>query len=148
MDKQNFDLSKLSDKEISELRKALLDESSKRGYKLKSNARVYGKLLDIGYEDELIKEGTNTYSNFEASNVVGYLEKAIYKICDVTLGNYEIVERNKHGALPSKHLVCNGAKLYDAHYDNYLEMTSEILDICKKYFEKRNVNAGGNNESN
>lgn len=139
-----IDVSKLSDKELSELRKAILAESSNRGEKLKSNTCVYGKLLEMGLEEQLTKEGLVRYStcgvkknNYAAIAAVASVEKAIYKVCDIILGNYKIVHDAdyRHDMTATK-LKCNGAKLYDECYENYMEMSSEIIDVCKKYFDK------------
>lgn len=146
----NLDLTKLSDKEIAELRKAIVEEASKRGYRLKSNARVYGNLIDAGFEDQLISEGLN--DNYDASFAVGSVEKAIYKICDVSLGNYEIKERRSRSSVQekwnySKHLICNGSTLYDECYSDFLDMAEEITNVCIRYFNKskayRNVKYKG-----
>lgn len=146
----NFDISKLSDKELADLRKAVVEESSNRGCRLKSNARVYGNLIDAGFESQIISEGLT--DEFDASHLVGSIEKSIYKICDVSLGNYEIIERRKRNSVTekwmySKHLICNGSTLYDECYADFLEMAEEITDICVKYFNKsktyRNVKYKG-----
>lgn len=145
-----LDLTKLSDKEIAELRKAVVEEASNRGYRLKSNARVYGNLIDAGVKDQLISEGLN--DEFDASHVVGSIEKSIYKICDVSLGNYEIKERRSRNSVQekwnySKHLICNGSTLYDECYSDFLDMAEEITNICVRYFNKsrayRNVKYKG-----
>ena len=138
-----IDVSKLSDKELSELRKAVLAESSNRGEKLKSNACVYSKLLEMGLEEQLTKEGLVRYckngtkkNNYAAIAAVASVEKAIYKVCDIILGNYKITHDAdyRHDMTATK-LKCNGAKLYDEYYENYMEMSSEIMDVCKKYFD-------------
>ncbi len=149
-----LDLTKLSDKEITELRKAVIEEVSNRGYRLKSNARVYGNLLDAGFKDQLISEGLDD-KYLEAASVVGSVEKAIYKLCDVSLGNYEIKEMRKRTLDTldqekwnySKHLVCNGSTLYDECYSDFLDMAEEITNVCIRYFNKskayRNVKYKG-----
>lgn len=150
-----IDVSKLSDKELSELRKAILAESSNRGEKLKSYACVYGKLLEMGLEEQLTKEGLVRYTsdekknNWAASAAVASVEKAIYKVCDIILGNYKIIhDADYRHCMTATKLKCNGAKLYDECYENYMEMSSEIIDVCKKYFDKskeyREKNDGNN----
>lgn len=140
-----IDVSKLSDKELNELRKAVLAESSNRGEKLKSNACVYGKLLEMGLEEQLTKEGLVRYTsskirrdNWAASAAVASVEKAIYKVCDIILGNYKIIHDAdyRHEDMTATKIKCNGAKLYDECYEHYMEMSSEIIDVCKKYFDK------------
>lgn len=135
----NIDLTKLSDKEIVELRKALLEESNNRGYRLKSNARIYGNLIEAGFVEQIKSEGLT--DNYDATHVVGSLEKAIFKLCDVSLGNYEIKERRSRNSTNdkwkiSKHLICGGATLYDECYTDFLDMAEEITNICVRYFNK------------
>lgn len=139
-----IDVSKLSDKELSELRKAVLAESSNRGEKLKSYACVYGKLLEMGLEEQLTKEGLVRYTsndkknNWAANTAIASVEKAIYKVCDIILGNYKIIHDADYRVndMTATKIICNGAKLYDECYENYMEMSSEIIDVCKKYFDK------------
>ncbi len=151
-----IDVSKLSDKELSELRKAVIAESSNRGEKIKSNACVYGKLLEMGLEEQLTKEGLVRYTSDEKKNnyaaiaAVASVEKAIYKVCDIILGNYKVIhDADYRHNMTSTKLICNGAKLYDECYENYMEMSSEIMDVCKKYFDlskEYREKKDGNNE--
>ena len=128
-----IDLSKLSDKELAELRKQISQESANRGYKIKGTALVMNKLIDLGLEEKLTNQGIT--DDFDRRQVTRYLEKAIYKITDVTIGNYEI--KTKTGGYRTyKSVVCNGADLKDDMYENFCNMTSDIVDVVAKYFKK------------
>ena len=132
-----IDLSKLSDKELAELRKQISQESADRGYKIKGNALVMSKLIDLGIEEKLTSQGIT--DDFDRRQITRYLEKAIYKITDVTIGNYEIKEKTVHldrGSRTYKSIVCNGADLKDEMYDDFCNMTSDIIDVIGKYFKK------------
>lgn len=130
-----FDISKLTDYELNELRKAVLKESVNRGNKLKSDSQVYGKLIDCGIKKQLEKDGLDDDQKHEASRVLSYFEKAVFKICDITIGNYKITPVPGTGNNGNR-LVCNGADLRDEYYDDFLAMSNEIMDIVKKYFDK------------
>lgn len=128
-----IDLTKLSDKELAELRKQISQESANRGYKIKGNALVVSKLIDLGIEEKLTSQGIT--DDWDRRQVTIYLEKAIYKITDVTIGNYEIKEKAA-GSRTYKAIVCNGADLKDEKYEDFCNMTSDIIDVIAKYFKK------------
>jgi hypothetical protein len=128
-----IDLTKLSDKELAELRKQISLESANRGCKIKGNALVVSKLIDLGIEEKLTSQGIT--DDFDKRQITRYLEKAIYKITDVTIGNYVIKERTG-GNRTYKSIICNGADLKDEMYDDFCNMTSDIIDVIAKYFKK------------
>ncbi|MBR5952381.1 MAG: hypothetical protein IKZ85_03835 [Pseudobutyrivibrio sp.] len=55
--KKMLDVSKLSDKDLKNLMKAVLSENKKRGTKGKYDACMHEKLIKIGFADQLKKGG-------------------------------------------------------------------------------------------
>lgn len=133
-----IDLTKLSDKELNELKKQIANETKNRGCKIKCQSNVWGKLVEIGFDEKLSSQGiTNEY---DRSEVLSQLEKAIYKITDITIGNYKIKDSPKRthydDGKPIKSVFCNGASLQDEMYDDFCNMTSDITNVISKYFKK------------
>ena len=151
-----INLNEMSDKELAELQKLIMKERKNRGNKVKANSGLYGRFLEMGLEECLQKEGLTSITrkgnlidcdlkdhDYTASHTISDMEKAIYKVCDIILGNYKIkkVEKTWKDSLGIAYtrtegkLLCNGTNLYDKCYKDYMHMTKEISDICEKYYK-------------
>lgn len=148
-----INLTELTDKELAQLQKELTAEKTKRGKKLKGNANIYKRLYESGMELQIQLEGLDNRTddekkrdkpNYEPMRVLGEVQDAILKICDITLGNYEIkskrntwkdTEGKEHSRIEKRlHRFPSG--LYDECYNDYMSMTDEILTIIEKYYSK------------
>lgn len=131
-----LDVRKLSDREIGELIRSLTRESSRRGEKNKKNAKIETRLEKMGLKDKLKSEGLTGIG--EASEVLEEIQRCIYKMCDYSLGNYEVKEcRTSKYKKGGKKAYCNTSALYDGMYDEYMTMCNELLDIFEKHFKGR-----------
>lgn len=124
------DLSGWSDKDLKLYEKSIKKEISNRSCKYKcciedgiEDLHIWGRLADKGMCH------TDMYLPKSA------LRSAIYKICDLTLGNYKVYKTQNKGIYK---LECLGSKLYDKVYDDYVPMVKEIMDVVRKYDEKVN----------
>lgn len=124
------DLSKWSDKDLKLYEKAIKKEISKRSdrYKCCIEDGIYD--LDLWKKLEDGGLGTSYIGTLRSA-----FTKALYKICDLTLGNYRLYKSYND----NQKLECSGSKLYDGIYDNYVLMVKEIMDVVRKYDKKVNV---------
>ena len=143
-----INLETLTDQEIIELKKALEAEHKKRGAKYKDDTKACTKLIELGFRDQLIKEGfrdkdkpENFYS--EADHEVSDLAKVFWQLTDMCLGNYEVrIHKTRKDSLSGKDIVDHTIRRFNAFktadmYDEYLKTCDEFLAVFEKNFKKR-----------
>lgn len=124
---EGIDLRALSNEDFNVLKWAVMNEARLRKVVYKSSSLVSSKLHDL-LEDRLINDGCDDYGT---SKALEELEKSIYKIVDITSGNYKVTQKGK-----GKHMcvICNNSiALKDPK--NYTDMCDEILDVMKKHID-------------
>ena len=123
-------LSEWSDEYLKIMEKSIKKELSNRSYK--SKCCIEDGIHDLNLWKILENKGM---SESDLWPVKTMFQKALYKICDLTLGNYKVYKT----ATKSNHkLECSGSKLYDRVYDDYVPMVKEIMDVVRKYDNKVN----------
>lgn len=126
-----INLSEWTDEYLKIMEKSIKKELSNRSYK--SKCCIEDGICDLNVWKRLKNCGMSESDLWPAKTM---LQKALYKICDLTLGNYKVHEQ----ATKSGHkLECSGSKLYDGIYDNYVKMIKEIMDVVRKYDKKVNT---------
>lgn len=143
-----INLETLTDQEIIELKKALDAEHKKRGTKYKDDTKACSKLIEMGFRDQLIKEGfrdkdhpDSFYS--EADHEVCDLARVFWQLTDMCLGNYEVrVHKTRKDCRSGKDIVDHTIRRFNAFktadmYDEYLKTCDEFLDVFEKHFKKR-----------
>lgn len=127
-------LSNMSDNELRCLKRAIMNETKKRGLKDKDkdSVDVYSKIKDTGLEQQLEKEGAE-----DAFENIDKVTDSIYLLCDMAYGNYEIKPRkNKFGESIKKLRRISYFKNLDISED-YSTMADEIIAIFNKNLSKR-----------
>ena len=149
-----IDVTSLSDEDLRKLSNQVKKELSNRTYKSKCCLGVWKRIHDSYMAKKLKRSGL---VRGELDTVVTSYEKCIFKICDLTLGNYEVKEKHqklespqriqaekslgytvKDDILISHSVCCNGSVLKDQVYDNYVKMVDDIFKIIEKYDEEVN----------
>ena len=139
----NIDLSKLSMNDLIKLKKDICKEQKDRGFeglRLKTDSHIYDQLKELGLIDRLKSQNLDEES-YEMSAPLMSFEKSVFKICDLTLNNYIIKEKERPvPGNPDKveiehQLFCNAQVLGDDMADEYLMMVSEIMDVVKKHYK-------------
>lgn len=126
-----IDLSGWSDRDLKLYEKSIKKEISNRSGKYK--CCIEDGVCDLNIWKLLENRGMCESDLWPVKTM---FQKALYKICDLTLGNYKVYE----AATKSNHkLECSGSKLYDGIYDNYVKMVNEIMDVVRKYDKKVNA---------
>lgn len=124
------DLSGWSDKDLKLYEKSIKKEISNRTCRYK--CCVYDGIEDLHVWGCLAEKGMRYDDLWSPKSA---LRSAIYKICDLILGNYKVYETKTKG---NHKLECLGSKLYDRVYDDYVPMVNEIMDVVRKYDKKVN----------
>lgn len=125
-----IDVSGWTDEYLKIMEKSIKKELSNRSYK--SKCCIEDGIEDLHIWNCLAEKGMHYNDMWPPKSA---LRSAIYKICDLTLGNYRVYETKTK----SNHkLECLGSKLYDCVYDDYVPMVKEIMDVVRKYDEKVN----------
>ena len=117
----------------------------------KSDLELTRKLAESGLKQKLIDAGVDYIpeeegyleSICEVWKVIFGLESSIFKICDVTLGNYQLSLTPKPGRnkkhpmddMPMANTIrCNGKAIgYTVNTEKYEAMANDICEIVKKY---------------
>lgn len=118
-----MDLTKLSNQELNELRKAILEEIGNREPHSKASVEINLRLWDIfkpRIEDKNLGENPG--------RVMMDMERAIFKLCDITLGNYKFAKAKGRNA---RDIQVNG-KIY-CDLSQYKSMSKDILSVIEKY---------------
>ena len=124
------DLSGWSDKDLKLYEKSIKKEISNRS--CKSKCCIDDGIEDLHIWSRLANKGMH-YDDMWSPKLA--LRSAVYKICDLILGNYKVYET---GTKSNRRLECLGSKLYDQVYDDYVPMVKEIMDVVRKYDKKVN----------
>lgn len=118
-----MDLTKLSNQELNELRKAVLEEIGSREPHSKASIEINRRLWGI------FKSRIETkYLGDDPSRITMDMERAIFKLCDITLGNYKFAKakgRNERDIQVHGKIYCN--------LDRYKAMSNELLSVIEKY---------------
>lgn len=119
------DLGELSVEDLLALEKKCKEERANRESLSKDDTGVYGKLFDLIYSD-LVNEGVGRDM---AYSPISKMEKSVFALCDITLGNYKIAKR-----LGDKDvgLSVNGSRIFK-NQKEYRSMADEIVDVVVKY---------------
>ena len=145
-----IDVKSMSLADLHKLEKEIAKEKKNReGVVYKSDLELARKLAESGLKQKLIDVGVNyipeeegcLVSICEVWKVIFGLESSIFKICDVTLGNYQLSLSGKYGRKKleiGKPLVntirCNGKAIgYTVNTEKYEAMANDICEIVKKY---------------
>lgn len=118
-----MDLTKLSNQELNELRKAILEEIGNREPHSKASVEINLRLWDIfkpRIEDKNLGENPG--------RVIMDMERAIFKLCDITLGNYKFAKakgRNERDIQVNGKIYCN--------LSQYKSMSKDILSAIEQY---------------
>lgn len=118
-----MDLTKLSNQELNELRKAVLEEIGSREPHSKASVEINLRLWDI-FRSRI--DNKNLGEN--PGRVMMDMERAIFKLCDITLGNYKFAKAKGRN---DRDIQVNG-KIY-CNLDRYKAMSNEILSVIEKY---------------
>lgn len=154
-----IDVTTLSDEDLRNLSNQVKKELSNRTYKSKCCLGVWKRIRD-SYMTKKLKESGLVRT--ELDTVITSYEKCIFKICDLTIGNYDVREKHQKIENPQRiplekslgHTVkddivisysvcCNGSVLRDQVYDNYVKMVDDIFKVIEKY--DKEVNNDGDN---
>lgn len=132
----------LSLSDLHKLEKEIIKEKKNReGILYKSDLDVSKKLSETGLKKHLIDAGVEyvpeedecSTSICEVWNVINNLKSNIFKICDVTLGNYKLSTSSSRRTL-AKTIMCNGSTIgYTVDTKKYEAMVNDICDIVKRY---------------
>lgn len=133
-----MDISKLTDKELLELRKTLNDEIKKRDVSgtYKSDFLITKRLLEMFGDGVYAKGITNGYEpNAPAYFWAEKFERSILALCDLAFGNY-IGRKVKSGHHTGIYL---GTAILPPEIDEkkYGKMIDEILEVMKKYNKEK-----------
>ena len=132
--REMVDVSDWTDEDLKMMEKSIKKELSNRTYK--SKCCVEDGIEDLHIWNCLADKGMRYNDMYSPKSA---LRSAIYKICDLTLGNYRVYETKTK----SDHkLECLGSKLYDRVYDDYVPMVKELMDVVRKYDKKVNSENG------
>lgn len=118
-----MDLKNLSNQELNELRKAVLEEIGNREPHSKASVEINLRLWDI-FKSRI--ESKNLGEN--PGRVMMDMERAIFKLCDITLANYKFAKakgRNERDIQVNGKIYCN--------LSEYKSMSDDILSIVEKY---------------
>ena len=139
-----FDITKLSLIELHNLEKEIAKEKkSREGIVYKSDLGIAGDLANSNLKQNLINSGLYYVPEDEGENCsvcevwssIFDMEKHIYKLCDVTLGNYTLQQTPKRGSMV-KGIRCNGSAIaYNVDPIRYKHMAKDICEVVKKYSE-------------
>ena len=148
-----MDLSNLSYEELTELEKKIKEEK-----KVKQND---GKVL---YKYDLLDDRTydvmkprfpvekygamsskSSHISNEAFALPSRIEKSLFALCDLALGNYRESANEKTGQWNSKRIILNGS-LIQNNVEEYSKMFDELRDVFIKYAEWYNENLKGESE--
>lgn len=145
-----MDLSNLSYEELTELEKKIKGEK-----KVKQNdGKVFYKydLLDDRTYDVMkprfpVEKYGGGYSIFsdrsnEAFALPSRINKSLFALCDLALGNYRESANEKTGAWNSKRIILNGSSV-QSNTEEYSKMFNELRDVFMKYAEWYNENLKG-----
>ena len=148
-----MDLSNLSYEELTELEKKIKEEK-----KVKQNdGKVFYKceLLDDRLYDvmkprfpvEKYGASSDKYSDIsnEAFALPSRIEKSLFALCDLALGNYRESASEKTGQWNNKKIILNGS-LVQSNTEEYAKMFNELRDVFMKYAEWYNENLKGESE--
>ena len=150
-----FDISGLSDKELSDLKKSVEAEyESRRDGRLYKGNLGYGyerlnKFLDIWGKEYALKGHVKPKDCIEQADPspspMRTIDKDLKEICDLVLGNYTIKERR---GFPT--IIRNGS-LVEIRPELYSKMFREMMGILDKYMEivgKEDSDAESNTNGN
>lgn len=118
-----MDLTKLSNQELNELRKSVLEEIGNREPNSKASVEINLRLWDI-FKSRI--KDKNLGEN--PGRAMMDMERAIFKLCDITLGNYKFAKakgRNEQDIQVNGKIYCN--------LDRYKAMSNELLSVIEKY---------------
>lgn len=145
-----MDLSNLSYEELTELEKKIKGEK-----KVKQNdGKIFYKfdLLDGRTYDVMKprfpveKYGTVSSEFSDISNeafaLPSRINKSLFALCDLALGNYRESANEKTGQWHSKRIILNGS-LVQSNTEEYAKMFNELRDVFMKYAEWYNENLKG-----
>ena len=123
-----INLKNLSTEELNDLRKKVLVEVEFRNSFYKSSTHIYERLCNLFCED-LLKTGVGKDA---VTKPIVAMERAIYKLCDITLKNYKL---NKGGGIGDKgNLVVNGAVVM-CDSNLYQNMVDDLFAVVLKHKE-------------
>lgn len=142
-----IDVKSMSLADLHKLEKEIAKEKkSREGVVYKSDLELSRKLAESGLKQKLIDAGVDYIPGEEGYlcevwKVIFGLESSIFKICDVTLGNYQLSLTGRPGR--KKHEIdnplvntirCNGKAIgYTVNTEKYEAMANDICEIVKKY---------------
>ena len=118
-----MDLKKLSNQELNELRKAVLEEIGNREPHSKASVDINLRLWEI-FSSRIKEENLGE----NPGRVMMDMERAIFRLCDITLGNYKFAKakgRNERDIQVNGKIYCN--------LGEYKSMSDDILSIVEKY---------------
>jgi hypothetical protein len=118
-----MDLKNLSNQELNELRKAVLEEIGNREPHSKASVEINRSLWDI-FRTRI--DAKNLGEN--PGRVMLDMERAIFKLCDITLANYKFTKakgRNERDIQVNGKIYCNLGR--------YKAMSNELLSVVEKY---------------
>lgn len=118
-----MDLTKLSNQELNELRKAVLEEIGNREPHSKASVEINLRLWDV-FRSRI--ENKNLGEN--PGRVMMDMERAIFKLCDITLANYKFTKAKGRN---ERDIQVNG-KIY-CDLGQYKSMSDELLSVIEKY---------------
>lgn len=132
----NIDLKKLTPKELAELKTMVTREQTLRKKDYKSGTGAFGRLY------RMLGPVMKTYGASEdpITNTIAACTRSIYKLCDITLGNYHL-EKSK--SCSGTGITVNGRCIEIDSPEDYGHMVDDILGIIQKY--KREVVREGDN---
>lgn len=145
-----MDLSNLSYEELTELEKKVKEEKKAQ----RNDGKVLYKydLLDDRTYDVMkprfpVEKYGGRYSIFsdrsnEAFALPSRINKSLFALCDLALGNYRESANEKTGAWNSKRIILNGSSV-QSNTEEYSKMFNELRDVFMKYAEWYNENLKG-----
>ena len=156
--KNDIDYKNLSNEELDQLMNKITEEKKRRSGIDKGDLLIFRRLWRVlfGVEDIEKLDVVHNKENNLKLDIVRKAEDAIIKICDTTLGNYEIkTKRHLSKATSPNHKAytltspCCNTKISSEIKDEYVNMANDILNvinnhsnrnIIKKIFENSEVN--------
>jgi len=145
-----MDLSNLSYEELTELEKKIKEE--KKAQRNDGKTLYKYDLLDNRTYDVMkprfpvekygAMSSKSSAISSEAFALPSRIEKSLFALCDLALGNYRESTNEKTGQWHSKRIILNGG-LVQSNTEEYAKMFNELRDVFMKYAEWYNENLKG-----
>ena len=125
-----MDFKDMSFTDLVKLQKALNKEIEDRRF---NKSDICDPKLRENFENELTKEaGLDLYT---VGDILSKFDASVYRICDITLGNYEIKthKSNEKTYTNGKYIAVNGSRICIQDPNIYAEMAKDIYNVVRKY---------------